>query len=200
MKLAGVEVRPLRQMTGGTHFNEVFLDQVRVPDACRLGPEHGGWAVAMTTLLAERMSIGGNEQMSFRWEDFLAHARQHPERLDARTRDDVARLYGWVKTLDLLNARIITKLGRGQIPDAEASVMKLAMARIVTEGGDLGLRLLGPEAARKDGPWQDVFLMAPAFHIAGGTDEIQKNQAAERVLGLPREPRDDRDVPWQDLS
>ena len=199
MKAPGVEIRPLRQMTGGEHFNEVFLNEVRIPDACRLGPEGGGWGVAMTTLLNERMAIGGMERMSFRWEDFLRHARRCSNRIDDALRDEIARLYTWVKTLELLNARMITKLGRGQMPAAEASVMKLAMARIVTRAGELGLRLLGPDAMAKDGPWQDIFLMAPSFHIAGGTDEIQKNQAAERVLGLPRDPRPDRDVPFDQL-
>ncbi len=199
MKTPGVEVRPLRQMTGSEHFNEIFLNEVRIPDHCRLGPEGGGWAVAKTTLMHERMAIGGIELMSFRWEDFLAHVRQNAERLDDVLRDDVARLYTWVKSLELLNARMITKLGRGEMPAAEASVMKLAMARIVTGGGEAGLRLLGADAAGKDGMWQDIFLMAPSFHIAGGTDEIQKNQAAERVLGLPREPGPDRDLPFDQL-
>ena len=115
-------------------------------------------------------------------------------------RDEIGRLYTSVKTLELLNARMITKLGRGEMPAAEASVMKLAMARIVSQGGEVGLRLLGPDAVQKNGAWQDVFLMAPSFHIAGGTDEIQKNQAAERVLGLPREAQPDRDLPFDQIA
>jgi alkylation response protein AidB-like acyl-CoA dehydrogenase len=198
MRAPGIEVRPLRQMTGGSHFNEVFLNEVRIPDAQRLGPAEGGWGVAMTTLLNERMAIGGIELM-FQWEDLVAHARRHAGRLDGVLRDDLGRLYAWVKTLELLNARMITKLGRGQIPDAEASVMKLAIARIITRGAEVGLRLLGPDAVLAHGQWQDFFLMAPSFHIAGGTDEIQKTQAAERVLGLPREPRPDREVPFDQL-
>jgi acyl-CoA dehydrogenase len=200
MKTPGVEIRPLRQMTGSEHFNEVFFNEARIPDAMRVGPVGGGWDVAKTTLMHERMAIGGIELMSFRWEDFLAHARAHAERIDDVLRDEIARLYSWVKTLELLNARMITKLGRGEMPAAEASVMKLAMARIVTEGGEVGLRLLGDEALIKDGPWQDIFLMAPSFHIAGGTDEIQKNQAAERVLGLPREDDPARSLPFDQLS
>jgi alkylation response protein AidB-like acyl-CoA dehydrogenase len=187
-------------MTGGEHFNEVFFNEARIPDAHRLGPEGGGWAVAKTTLMHERMAIGGIELMSFRWEDFVAHANAHRERIDGVLRDEIGRLYTSVKTLELLNARMITKLGRGEMPAAEASVMKLAMARIVSQGGEVGLRLLGPDAVQKDGTWQDVFLMAPSFHIAGGTDEIQKNQAAERVLGLPREVQPDRDVPFDQIA
>jgi alkylation response protein AidB-like acyl-CoA dehydrogenase len=78
-------------------------------------------------------------------------------------------------------------------------VMKLAIARVLTQAGDVGLRLSGPDALARRGEWQNQFLIAPAFHVAGGTDEIQKNICAERVLGLPAEPRADRDVPFRDL-
>ena len=88
---------------------------------------------------------------------------------------------------------------RGRIPTAETSVMKLALARIVSAGTELGLRLAGAEALLRSGTWAHQMLFAPAFHLAGGTDEIQKNVAAERVLGLPAEPRGDRGVAFQDL-
>ncbi|MEB2345114.1 MAG: acyl-CoA dehydrogenase family protein [Deltaproteobacteria bacterium] len=198
MKAPGVEIRALRQMSGGSHFNEVFLNEVRIPDACRLGPENAGWAAAMTTLLNERMALGGTGGF-FSFRELLEHARAHRDRLDAVTRDQIARLYCWDKTLELLNARVVTKLGRGTIPDAESSVMKLALGRILTAGADLGLRIAGAEALRRHGPWQHQFLTAPSLHIAGGTDEIQKNLVAERVLGLPREGRGDRDVPFEKL-
>jgi alkylation response protein AidB-like acyl-CoA dehydrogenase len=187
MRSPGVEVRPLRQMTGGAHFGEVFLDGVRVPDANRVDEPGRGWQVARTTLLNERMALGGSDRM-FSFAALLEHARAHRERLDPLLRDELAHLYTWVKALDLLNARVLTQLGRGRVPEAEASVMKLALARILTRGADLGLRLQGPDALRRRGAWQDQFLSAPALHIAGGTDEIQKSVAAERVLGLPREP------------
>ncbi len=195
MKLPGIEIRPLRQMSGGSHFNDVFLNEVRIPDANRLGPAGAGWGAAMTTLLNERMALGGTGGF-FSFDDLAAFARENRERLDGVTRDQLARLYTWNKTLDLLNARVVTKLGRGVIPDAESSVMKLALGRILTLGAELGLRLAGPGALQRVGPWQHQFLIAPSLHIAGGTDEIQKNVVAERVLGLPREPRTDRDVPF----
>jgi alkylation response protein AidB-like acyl-CoA dehydrogenase len=198
MRAPGVSVRPLRQMTGGLHFNEVFLDGVRIPDSQRLGPVGGGWGVAMTTLMNERMAIGGIE----RWLDFDAlvrHAQANRERLDPATRDELARVYTWVRTLELLNAKVITQLGQGKFAAAESAVMKLALARILTKASELGLRLIGPDALARDGFWQNQFLGAPALHIAGGTDEVQKNVAAERVLGLPREPRRDKDVAFEDL-
>jgi len=185
MRASGVTTRPLREMTGASHFGEVFLDAVRVPDANRLGAVGAGWQVARTTLLNERMAIGGVERW-FQWDRLLALAREHPERLDARLRDQLALLWTRVRTLELLNARVITKLGRGEIPHAEGSVMKLALADVMTRSAELGMELLGPEALARRGHWPSQFLGAPALHIAGGTDEIQKNVAAERVLGLPR--------------
>ena len=198
MKTPGIEIRPLRMMTGGTHFCEVFLNDVRVPDAQRLGPEGAGWSAAMTTLMNERMALGGVEGW-FSFDALAELARKHRDRLDPLLRDELARGYIESRTLELLNARVITKLGRGQIPDAEGSVIKLAIARLLTRASDVAMRLLGPEALARDGFWQGEFLSAPSLHIAGGTDEIQKNIAAERVLGLPREPRDDRDVPFSKL-
>ena len=114
-------------------------------------------------------------------------------------RDELAKLYTWVRTIQLLNARVITKLSRGEMPTAEASVMKLAIARVFTKAAELGVELQGPHALERRGFWQKRFLAAPAIHIGGGTDEVQKNIAAERFLGLPQEPRSDRDVPFQDL-
>ena len=198
MKSPGIEVCPLRQMTGGSHFSEVFLNEVRIPDANRLGAEGEGWAAARTTLMNERMAIGGMERM-FSFDELRDLLRAKPGGLDGATRDEAARVYAWVQTLDLLNKRIITKLGRGKIPTAEASVMKLALARLISRGSALALRALGADALLRPGSWQNQFLYAPAFHIGGGTDEIQKNIAAESVLGLPREPATDREVPFDEL-
>lgn len=198
MKTPGIEVRPLRQMTGDAHFNEVFLEDVRIPDANRLGDVNAGWGVAMTTLTNERMAMAGAEGL-FSWDDLLEHAKTNRDRVDGATRDELARLYTWVRTLEMLNARVVTKLGRGEMPAAESSVMKLAMARIVTKGTELGLRLLGPDGLVRPGTWQHQWLFQPAFHLAGGSDEVQKNVAAERVLGLPAEPRGDRGIPFEEL-
>ncbi len=197
MRSPGIDVRPMRQMTGGALFCEVFLEEVRIPDGTRLGAEGGGWAIANTTLMYERMAMGGLDRQ-FSFDDLVQLALVSERPLDDVTRDELARLYAWLKTLELLNARIMTKISRGENPSTESSVVKLALARIYTRAGELGLRLQGP-AALGSGKWQKHFLEAPAFHIAGGTDEIQKNIAAERVLGLPRDPFDLRDVPFNEL-
>lgn len=197
MDAPGVEIRPIRQMNDSTHFADTFLNEVRIPDACRLGPVNGGWACAMTTLMNERIGMGGME--TFRFDDLAALAREKRARMDPVTRDALIRVWGHGKTLDLLNARIVTKLGRGVMPEAESSVMKLAIARLMSEAADMGLQLLGPEGMLRAGTWQNQFLFAPAMHVAGGTDEIQKNVAAERTLGLPKEERADRGVAFQDL-
>jgi alkylation response protein AidB-like acyl-CoA dehydrogenase len=199
MKTPGIEVCPTVEMTGESHFNEVFLSGVRIPDACRVGPVGGGWAVTQTTLMNERMAMGGVEGMlSFdALRDFVLE--RGGERVDDVLRDELARLYGWLKALKLLNARVVTKLGRGQIPSAESSVMKLQIARVMTKAADVALRAAGPEALLRRGYWQNQFLFSPAWHIAGGTDEIQKNVAAERVLGLPREPDPSRELPFAEL-
>ncbi len=198
MKSPGIETRPLRQMTGSELFNEVFLEELRVPDANRLGPEGGGWAAANTTLMHERMIMGGMESQ-FSFENLVKLAKQRGVAFDDVTRDEIGRVHAWSKALELLNARVMTKVSRGENPLAESSVIKMALARLYSRCADLGLRVQGLDATLRAGEWQKHFLTAPAFHIAGGSDEIQKNMAAERVLGMPRDPVDLRDVPFEDL-
>jgi len=198
MHSPGIEIQPLRQLDGGEHFYEVFLDEVCIPEANRLGPEGFGWKAAMTTLMNERMAIGGLERL-LSLDALFEHAKANRHRVDDVVRDELGLLHSWSKALQLLNARVMTKLGRGEIPDAEGSVMKVAVARMFTKGSEIGLRLSGPEAMLRRGEWQNQFLLAPAIHIGGGTDEIQKNICAERVLGLPREPSTDKDTPFKDL-
>ena len=200
MKTPGIEVRPLVEMTGESHFNETFLNDVRIPDAFRVGEVGGGWSVTQTTLLNERMHMSGLTSM-LEFDALIALVKEcHPGGAPAAIRDGVARVYTQLRSLELLNARVVTKLGRGQMPTAESSVMKLALARMLSDGADVALQTLGPRALAREGFWQNEFLFAPAWHIAGGTDEVQKNVCAERVLGLPRDPHDQRDVPFGDLS
>ena len=206
MRSAGIEVRPLKQMDGGAHFNEVFLSDVRVPHASRLGEPGDGWRIAITTLMHERMSIGsasGGYIFPFEKLVATAHERSEEGRVDAVTRDRLARVYTQKRILESLNARILAKIGRGQIPDAEGSIVKLVLANLVSETARVGMHVLGSTgtvmAAGQD-VIQRAFLGSPAFHIGGGTDEIQKNLIAERVLGLPRDPSPDKDLPFTSLS
>lgn len=185
MSASGVRIRPLRQMTGHSHFSEVFFDEVRVPHQNLVGKEGEGWTVAMTTLLNERMAIGGIDPMaSFRSVFEAALAKK--ERVDRLLLDELMRLYSRARSLELLSARALTQLEKGQAP-LMGSLMKLAIAAIRTQEAELGMRLLGPDALLRKGPFQDKFLAAPSLHIAGGSDQIQRNLIAERVLGLPRD-------------
>jgi alkylation response protein AidB-like acyl-CoA dehydrogenase len=198
MRAPGIEVRPLVEMTGEARFNEVFLNEVRVPDAARLGPLHGGWAVTQTTLLNERMAMGGLSSL-LDFDALRAFVKEQGAAADPLVRDEVARVYVELKSLQLLNARVVTKLGRGQMPTAESSVMKLALARVMTRAAEAAMKALGPRALARRGFWQNEFLFAPAWHIAGGTDQVQKNVCAERVLGLPKDPHDPKDIPFDQL-
>ena len=202
MRSPGIEVRPLRQMDGGTHFNEVFLEGVRVPDANRLGEPGEGWRVAVTTLMNERVSLGAaTSGFAIPFERLSEVARERaPTGVAPLHRDALARVYTQGRILELLNARVVSKLGRGQIPDAEGSVMKLVLADLVSGSANLAMHLLGAAGTVVDGGGlPHAFLGSLAFHLGGGTDEIQRNLIGERVLGLPREPQPDKDVPFSQV-
>ncbi|HXY94977.1 MAG TPA: acyl-CoA dehydrogenase family protein [Acidimicrobiia bacterium] len=196
MDTPGVEVRPLRQITGGSHFNEVFLTDVRVRDCDRIGDVNAGWGVAQTTLLNERAGIvqlvgegaiaRGLAELAVR-----AEADGRPGRSDARVRQELAAVAVDEAILRYLGLRIVTAFSRGELPGPEASVAKLAIARLVQRAADVALRLGGPAAlagAPELREWALGFLVAPSLRIAGGSDEIQRNIIGERVLGLPKEP------------
>ncbi|MCZ7530061.1 MAG: acyl-CoA dehydrogenase family protein [Acidimicrobiia bacterium] len=197
MDSPGVSTRPLRQLNGEVHFNEVLLDGVRIPDTDRVDAVGEGWRVAMTTILHERMALGGSINV-FHMEDLLALARQRGN-LSAHERDLIVRVFTLDRCLGYLNARVITKLGAGKVPTAEGSIAKLAMARQLTLAAEAAFALLGPRAVTEPGPWQDLFLIAPGVRIGGGTDEIQRNMLAERVLGLPREADESRKLPFREI-
>ena len=198
MKSPGIEVRPLRQMDGGVHFNEVFLSGVRVPDANRMGEPGDGWRVAVTTLMNERVSLGGaTTGFALPFERLAAVAAEHGA--DPTKRDRLVRVYTQNRILEFLQARIVAKLGRGQIPTAEGSIMKLVLASLVSDSAELGVDLLGAAGQVAGDGIQHAFLGSLAFHIGGGTDDIQRNLIAERVLGLPREPQPDRELPFREV-
>ena len=211
LKSPGVEVRPIHQMSGDSEFSEVFLTDVRIPDRYRLGPECGGWKVMLSTLMQERLSVGGNLPTDLH-EKLIDVARRciwsgRPAIEDARVRDRIADAYLQQKGVDLIIARGLTALSRGQTPGPEMAITKLVGAKAMQEISTFALELAGPdgllgaEALGRDWRYlQRLWLSAPGARIAGGTDEILKNVIAERVLGLPGEVRTDRKIPFQDLE
>ena len=201
MHAPGVEVRPLRQIDGGAHFAEVFFTDVQVPDADRVGEPGEGWSVAMTTLLHERSSIGGGiGSFAMPFDDVVRIARERGLNDDALVRQRLVEIYTRKTILDVLNTRVQTALLSGRIPEAEGSVIKILMAQLGSVSALNAIELLGPEGTLADGQGsaQQRFLGMSALHIGGGTDEVQRNAIAERVLGLPREPRPDKEVPFKE--
>jgi alkylation response protein AidB-like acyl-CoA dehydrogenase len=210
----GVEVRPLRQITGEAEFNEVFLTDVRVPDSQRLGAEGQGWKVANATLNNERVSIGGSAARENGMVGVVATTwREHPERRTPELHDRLLRLWVDAEVARLTGQRLRQKLAQGQ-PGPEGSAMKLTFARVSQQLSGLELELLGEDGLRYS-DWTMVrpatveftgrdagyrYLRAKGNSIEGGTSEILRNIVAERVLGLPAEPRVDKDIPWKELA
>ncbi|SHN16199.1 acyl-CoA dehydrogenase family protein [Cryptosporangium aurantiacum] len=208
MAAPGVEVRPLRQMTGGADFNEVFLTDVRVPDDHRLGPVDAGWRTALTTLMNERATVGGEgvgpagRAVSLPFLTGLLD--QNGRRNDPATRRELARLYADQAATDALNRQAIRKVRSGEQPGPEASVSKLMYAQNLTRGAHFAAEVLGPKLIADTGAWgayswTELLLSTPALRILGGTEEIMKNILAERVLGLPKEPGIDSTSPFREL-
>jgi alkylation response protein AidB-like acyl-CoA dehydrogenase len=199
MTQSGVDVRPLRQMNGDAHFNEVFLDAVVVPDANRISDVGAGWSVARTALANERGAVGAvSTGMSGPADRLLELARAR--RVDATRRDTVvaAHVEAEVARLTMRRARDRARAGGG-VPGPEGSGSKLRSGSLLKSTAAAALSLLGPDAVVGDGEWQTLFLMSPSISIRGGTDEIQRNIVGERVLGLPPEPRVDTDRPYRDI-
>ncbi|GAA1768526.1 MULTISPECIES: acyl-CoA dehydrogenase family protein [Streptomonospora] len=214
MAAEGVDVRALRQITGEAEFNEVYLNSVRIPDSQRLGGEGEGWRVAQTTLMNERVSIGGHPEPR---EGGLigAVARIWRERPEVRTpglHDSLLRLWVEAEAARLTKERLRQQLAVGQ-PGPEGSAAKFSFSRLNQEISGLELEMLGGEGLTYD-DWTfrrpegvEFAKRSAGFHylrskgnsIEGGTSEILRNIIAERVLGLPPEPRVDKDVAWKDL-
>ncbi len=205
MRTAGIDIRPLRQLTGSAHFNEVFLSDVRVPNGNVLGDVNSGWACAITTLSNERGLIaGGNKSSDINTLVDLARKRGRTDDpvlrqqlIDCWVMQQIQRFHGY---------RLQTALSQGRQPGPETSIMKLFAAEYLRRLGDTALEMLGPEGMllSEDAPggtdWQMRFLHAPAIRIAGGSNEVQRNIIGERVLGLPRDASTDRDVPFRELT
>jgi alkylation response protein AidB-like acyl-CoA dehydrogenase len=214
MTAPGVEVRPLRQITGEAEFNEVFLTDVPIPDADRIGAVGAGWQVAITTLMSERVSIGGGAvPREGGMIGFAARAwREHPELRTPGLHQAVLRLWADAEVARLARERLRQQLAAGH-PGPEGSAAKLMFARLnqaisgfeVEFGGTEGLRYENWTMRRPDRVdfyGHDAgyrYVRSRGNSIEGGTSEILRNIIAERVLGLPPEPRADKDVPWKDL-
>ena len=200
MRQRGVEVRPLREITGTSDFNEVFFSDATVPVANRIGAEGEGWKIATTSLVNERIGTAGyGSKLPDIVSDLVGLAMDsprgdHPAAADGGVRQLVARLFAEAEILRLLGYRSATKVARGEQDVSDAPMQKLWFSEVNLAVAEAALTILGrhsllvegdPEAI-DDGRWQDMFLYARAYTIAGGSSEIMRNMIAERGLGLPR--------------
>src|SRR5579863_3950807 len=191
MHAPGVTVRPLKMPNGDSDFNEVFFDDVFVPDPDVVGPVNGGWTVARATLGNESVSIGGGDGgMSMPAESFIAPLDAHPERL-AGGAGRVGRHIARTHVMSVLNQRSAYRAVGGGGPGPEGNLTKLLLSELGHETAAIMAELAGPDGAFLEGPGAmgaGLTLMNRALSIAGGTSEIKRNQIAERILGLPRDP------------
>jgi alkylation response protein AidB-like acyl-CoA dehydrogenase len=195
MHAPGVEVRPLRQMTGGASFNEVFFDEVRVHDTHRLGDVDEGWTVALTTLMNERAAIGGGGAGigAVNFTRFVEMARHLGVDEDPLVRQRLADIFVRTNVARYTNLRAMAKIRAGQLPGPEMSIAKLALTQNMQRIADTLGAILGPKLIADSGEWgtyawSEFVLGIPGMRIAGGTDEIMRNIVGERVLGLPKDP------------
>ena len=193
----GVEIRPIRQMTGGSSFSEVFFSDVRIPDGLRLGDVGDGWRVALTTLGFERSHSGSSRRRpGGTFEQVAAAARHFGRADDPVLRQALAEVYIGATLLRLNAERVAAAARAGHAPGPEGSIGKLAWTEHMRRMTAVATEVLGARLAADTGEWgtyawTEHVLGAPGYRIAGGSDEIQRNIIAERVLGLPPEPRVD---------
>jgi alkylation response protein AidB-like acyl-CoA dehydrogenase len=203
---AGVEIRPIRQMSGAASFNEVFLSGVRIPDRLRLGAPGDGWRIARATLGLERSTSGsGGRRKGGTFADVLELARSLGRTGDPVQRQRLADLYIRTELHAATTARVARSLAAGERPGPASSIGKLTASANLTLVADVAAGLLGGRLSADTGEWggfawTEHLLGAPGYRLAGGTDEIQRDIIGERVLGLPPEPRPDRDVPFTELD
>jgi alkylation response protein AidB-like acyl-CoA dehydrogenase len=188
MDAAGIDVRPLRQITGESEFNEIFLEDVEIPDENVLGEVGGGWGVAITTLMFERAGLGGAAAMSIRnhLEDLIALLQERGLADDPMVRQRIAKCKVGAEALRLGALRALTAQMKTGVPGPEGSVLKLQWSALNQEMTDLATEVLGSEGLEESGEWTYLMLRSRANSIEGGTTEILKNIVAERVLGLPK--------------
>jgi acyl-CoA dehydrogenase len=207
MTAPGVEVRPLRQMTGGASFNEVFLSEVRVADNHRLGEVNAGWGVALTTLMNERAAIGSGLGLGpgpGPFERLIAMVRHFGLAGDPVVRDQLARLFVEQRVLAATIGRGMARLEAGQLPGPELSAGKLAGTRHLQHMSDFVSLVLGPRLVADTGEWGtyawgQLVCGLPGGRLGGGTDEVLRNIIGERVLDLPKDPGIDSKTPFRQL-
>jgi alkylation response protein AidB-like acyl-CoA dehydrogenase len=200
MHAPGVEARPLRQMTGGASFNEVFFTEVRIPDSHRLGDVNGGWTVALTTLMNERAAIGGGSVSgggASGTERLIELVRHEGRASDPLVRQKLAEIFIASRVANYTNLRAMAKIAAGQLPGPEMSIAKLSLTANMRRTSDLVSSVLGPKLTADNGAWGSYswsryVLGVPGMRIAGGTDEVLRNIVSERVLGMPKDPSPSR--------
>ncbi|NQV64505.1 MAG: acyl-CoA dehydrogenase family protein, partial [SAR86 cluster bacterium] len=210
MKSPGGEIKPIKQISGASGFNEVYFTDVRIPDAQRLGEVGQGWQVALTTLMNERASIGGGGGGAG-FEQIMKLAQRlniddKPAIEDKQVRANLANWYVRQAGLKYTGYRSMTALSRGEIPGPENSIGKLVGAPLTQDLASFAIDLMdqagilwSPESAELENIFQSAYMSIPGLRIAGGTDEIMANIIAERVLGLPQDVRVDKGIPFSEV-
>ncbi len=211
MKSPGVEIKPIKQISGEANFNEVYFTDVRIPDSQRLGEVGQGWQVSLTTLMNERASIGsGGGGVKFQTVKRAAealHIDGRPAIEDKQVRAKLADWYVQEAGLKYTIYRTLSALSRGAVPGPENSIGKLVGARKTQDMASFAMDLQERQGIVRDrhtdsafaALFQDAYMSIPGLRIAGGTDEIMANIIAERVLGLPQEPRMDKGIPFTEV-
>lgn len=202
MRHPGVTVRPLRDMSGRANFNEIFFDDVPIPDEHRVGEVDDGWSVAVTTLLHERLSISAGVGMGGQKDNpaSVAALREVLDTSDPLVRDELVELHIRSRALALFNQRLAQETNAGLFPGARGSAAKLLLAELYLFQADLATRLAGPASVVGGHPLGQALSVAPGMALGGGTNEIMRNIIGDRVLNLPPEPRVDKTVPFKDLK
>lgn len=213
LRARGVTIRPLRQMTGDSHFNEVFLDDVRIPVESLVGAENDGWRALTAMLTHERLALGagtGAGGSGQGWSRpasarYIDEVRRKGLSSDPVLRQELVKLYVAEKVLSYMGQKMRDEIAAGLQVGSKGSVAKLATALLSRQSASLGMLIAGPgsqawdPADRHASEPADAMNFSPMTAIAGGTSEIQRNTIGERVLGLPKEPQVDRDIPFREI-
>jgi alkylation response protein AidB-like acyl-CoA dehydrogenase len=209
MKSPGIDIRPIHQMSGARHFNEVFFTDVRVPDSQRLGAVGQGWKVSLTTLMNERLAVGDVQRPEV--DDLVELSRKvridgKPAIRNGAVREKIAEWHARSQGIKFTRFRTMTALSKGETPGPETSIHKLVNASKLQDIASYGLDLMGAgglvvddDLAEAYAMFQAALLSSPSSRIAGGSDEILRNIIAERVLGLPSDIRADKGKPFNQV-